>query len=282
MCRVSPVSGAGCDRQMQGMILIKYIFTSLVLFIVCGCASSVPPILNANMPGRANCSIVYNGLINKDTYDQNGLIWTDTLSSVFSSYKNNIQVYPYSMGISISFLKRFEIGSGLLGLYQKILLLKPKKYDKPALSNIAVSEFSGWGFSMLASHLGEEKKSGGVLIGLPLTDGISITSGIYYQISSNYIDQFMNPDLWNNLNHAAIDLKQEKLVIPVNCIINEHAKSFSFQMLFGFEFPYYLKKDYEMNLTYKINDQYVNEKRNMVYLSNHDFLIKLGVGISIP
>jgi hypothetical protein len=187
------------------------------------------------------------------------------------------------------FKERFEVGVGLLGGYCKYLIVKPKDYTKLSISNVALStigtaHFLYWKISEydpppenLEAFFGV-----GMLIGVPLFNKCSISTGILACISKDMASDFYSDSNDKNDSNGIFREKftadRIKIFIPINLLLKFHIYEIN---MFGYlngNIPFEITERYHLSLFYNRNqDREIKSSPSFDNMTNYE--LRLGVGL---
>jgi hypothetical protein len=231
----------------------------IVLFCS-NCATSFP-IQDARIipEGKKQIAVGGNYLLVQETFsDQKKPAVDSTVSKI---YRQFIDGCPITSSFSFGMNKRYELGFGPLGAFQKYGIIVPSSYDRFALSNVAVTQTFNMGFALYPNRFYGMESNGGVLAGIPLIGSISLTTGVLARLCLSELLHSTGDTLKDSLIcwQYGLVADLEQIVIPVNIIMDfptRSACSNRFRMCFGAQFPFDIRKTFtlEKEFTDKVSE----------------------------
>jgi hypothetical protein len=228
-------------------IIISSLLISIVLFCS-NCATSFP-IRDARIipEGKKQIAVGGNYLLVQESFSDQKKPPID--SAVSKIYRQFIDGCPITSSFSFGINKRYELGFGPLGAFQKYGIIVPLKYDRFTLSNIAVTQTFNIGFALYPNRFYGMESNGGVLAGIPLIGSISLTTGVLARLCLSELLHSAGDTLTDSLAcwQYGLVADLEQIVIPVNIIMDFpscSARSNRFRMCFGAQFPFDVRKSF--------------------------------------
>lgn len=257
--------------RITDMVSCKLIILILVasILILTSCTSSLP-VMDANLMDY-NLTISSRVTLAKD-------IFTDTNKMVNSEAirLNRTLVYNFPLNLSVGqkLGSRIEIGGYILGLYGKLLFVKPERYDKFSISNMVISGYAAVNVAgiLTSGHFIEELAEGGLLIGIPLRRDLSLTTGLIDRYSVNVWENILIEDvLFENSGLSAI---RHSLIIPINLLYN-----FRYLPLFCYvnlNIPFDIREEYCLYMRYKNKDEM---EYKPLFINKNNYSLRMGLGL---
>ena len=233
---------------------LKLLLIFVNVFIVsCGMASR--PALDAYI----NPDITY-----EVTGTYNKAIVEDVIEDArFSS--DLLYAWPASVSYGRITNERFQWGFGLAGLYEKVAIIPPEDYNELSLSNVAVTQYANVSYTQWSGHYGEGDFETGLLMGLPLWERLSVTTGLAYKY------EFLSSE--SSADSAGVrdvfKVKRESVFLPAYLIFKAGHHKFAL----GIEQPYQLKENYLLTIP-NVNETSVkySNKNNTILRISYTFL----------
>jgi hypothetical protein len=259
-------------------ILIYCLLICIVLFFS-NCATSFP-IQDARILPERKKQIAIGGnylLVQEDFSDLKRPIVD---SAVSKTYRQFIDGCPITSSFTFGLNKRYELGFGPLGAFQKYGIIVPSSYDKFTLSNVAVTQTFNIGFALYPNRFYGMESNGGVLAGIPLNGSISLTTGVLARLCLSELQHSAGDTLKDSLACWQYGLvgDLEQVVIPVNIIMDFpscSARSNRFRMCLGATFPFDVRKTFTLEKDFA--DQ-VSENEIVSFAKKCNVKLSLSVG----
>jgi hypothetical protein len=246
--------------------LIRFLIIFLITFMNCGPSL---PLLDANIDNYKKFKIHINeqvGLVN-DVFENNPSVKGNPVYPVPA----NIAL-PSSHGVPLSihftkqFKQRFEIGFGLVGIYEKLVLLKPANYDSFNIKNIIISQVFHVGAGIMGDHTyGGATMDAGFLFGIPLLPDKSLTTGIiweYAEHASLTEAQFTEFETWG----ATLDVERQSIVVPIT--FSKKLKKGN--LLISLKVPFDYSEQYSLHESYTDSSE-AGTRYNSINLNHINF-----------
>ena len=259
-------------------ILLCFLLVGIVLFCS-NCATSFP-IQDARILPEGKKQIAVGGnyvAVQEDFSDQKKPIVDSALTKIYSHF---IDGCPIVSSFSFGLNKRYELGFGPLGAFQKYALLFPSSNDGFALSNVAITQVFNIGFALYPGRFYGMESNGGVLAGIPFNGSISLTTGILARLCLSELTRSAGDTLKDSLAcwQYGLVADLEQIVIPVNVIMDcppLSAGPHRFRICFGAEFPFDVRKTFTLEKDFA--DQ-VSENEPVSYAKKCNVKLVFSVG----
>ena len=250
----------------------------IVLFCS-NCATSFP-ILDARTLPEGKKQIAIGGnylLVQEDFADPKKPIVDSAVSKI---YRQFIDGCPIASSFSFGLNKRYELGFGPLGAFQKYGIIAPSSYDRFSLSNVAVTQTFNIGFALFPNRFYGMESNGGVLAGIPLNGSISLTTGVFARLCLSELLHSAGDTLKDSSVCWQYGLvgDLEQIVIPVNVIVDfpsSSTRSNRFRMCLGVRFPFDVRKTFTLEKDFA--DQ-VSENEIISYSKKCNVKLSLSIG----
>lgn len=259
-------------------IIISCLLIGIVLFCL-NCATSFP-IQDARIIPEGKKQIAVGGnylLVQEDFTDSKKSIVDSAVSKI---YRQFIDGCPVTSSFSFGLNKRYELGFGPLGVFQKYGIIAPSSYDRFSLSNIAVTQTFNIGFALYPNRFSGMESNGGILAGIPLIGSISLTTGVLARLFLGELLHSAGDTLTDSLAcwQYGLVADLEQIVIPVNIIMDFPAcfeRSNRFRMSLGAQFPFDVRKTFTLEKDFA--DQ-VSENELVSYSKKCNVKLMVSVG----
>ena len=230
-------------------IIISCLLLGIVLF--CSNYATSFPIQDARIIPEGKKQIAIGGnflLVQEDFSGQKKPIVDSAVSKI---YRQFIDGCPITSSFSFGMNKRYELGFGPLGAFQKYGIIVPSSYDRFALSSVAVTQTFNIGFALYPNRFYGMESNGGILVGIPLIGSISLTTGVLAKLCLSELLHSAGDTLMDSLTcwQYGLVADLEQIVIPVNIIMDFPAcfeRSNRFRMSLGAQFPFDVRKTFTL------------------------------------
>jgi hypothetical protein len=259
--------------------VLLYSLLLSIVFFCSNCATSFP-MQDARILPQGKKQIALGGkyLTAQDAFANPKKIIVD--SAVPGMLKQFIYGSPIVSSFTFSLNKRYELGIGLLGVFQKWAILCPASDKDFVLSNVAITQTFNIGFAMYPGRFYGTETNGGVLAGMPISKSCYFTTGALARMCLNEILSGAGDTLKDAATcwQYGLVAHLEQIVIPINIIVDfpqNSTKSNSIRMCFGVEIPFDLKK------TFTFEKFYANQAREtggLDYMEKNKIKLLLSLG----
>jgi hypothetical protein len=250
-----------------------------IIFFCSNCATSFPMQDARILPqGKKQIALGgrYSTVIGKFTCQKQAMVD----SAVPGALKQFIYGSPIVSSFTFGISKRYELGFGPLGVFQKWAILSPASDKGSALSNIAITQTFTMGFAMYPGRFYGTEYNGGILAGIPIAKSCYFTTGALGRIClsellSNAGDTLKDSTICWQYGLVA---HLEQIVIPINFIVDFPRNSTvlnNIRMCFGVEIPLDLKKTFTLERFFA--DQGTETER-IDYMKRNNIKLMLSLG----
>jgi len=246
----------------------------------CNCSTSFP-IYDAHILPQGTKQVAIGA---RYTMEQDGFS-NQTAAKVDSAIPRFFNQFKYGspMVSSITFgmNNRYEVGFGPLGVFQKFALIVPNAYDKPRLSNVALTQTFNFGVCLFPNRYYGLESSGGLLLGVPWSKSLSFTTGVLGRVCAGEIMHATGDPLKDSLAcwqyNLVTDLKQ--VVLPIGMIYSYTpllGKLKAIRFCLGMEIPFSLEKTFTLRKAY---GQEGDNREDLPYSNNSNLRLIASIGL---
>jgi hypothetical protein len=201
-------------------------------------------------------------------------------SAVPGALKQFIDGAPIVSSFTFSLNKRYELGIGPLGVFQKWAILLPVSDKKIALSNMAITQTFSIGFAMYPGRFYGTESNGGILAGIPINKSWYFTTGVLAKMGLTELLSYAGDTLKDSTIcwRYGIVAHFEQILIPINFIVDfpqKSAKLNIIRMCFGLEIPIDLKKTFTLERYYA---HLASQSERLDYLERNNVKLMLSLG----
>jgi hypothetical protein len=202
-------------------------------------------------------------------------------SAVPGVLKQFIYGAPIVSSFTFSLNKRYELGIGPLGVFQKWAILSPASDKEFALSNVAITQTFNIGFAMYPERFYGTESNGGILAGIPINKSCYFTTGALAKMG---LSELLSGGAGDTLKDSTICWQYgmvahlEQIIIPINFIVDfpqNSPKLNTIRMCFGVEIPIDLKKTFTLE---KFFANQVIETGWLDYMKRNNIKLMLSLG----
>ena len=275
---ITLIGALGKNIMAIKIILKSFLFSLIIL--CCNCSTSFP-IYDAHILPQGTKQVAFGAryTTEQDGFPNPAAVKVDSaVPKFFNQFKYGS---PIVSSITFGMTKRYEVGFGPLGMFQKFAILVPRAYDSPRISDIALTQTYNLGVCLFPNRYYGVEANLGLLLGIPFSKTLSLTTGVLGRECTGELVHTTGDPLKDSLAYwqysIVTDLKQ--VVLPISVLYSYTPLTGKLKVIrfcLGTEIPFSLEKTFTLRKAY---GQEGDNREDLPFSNNSNLRLIASIGL---